>query len=174
MPTPTAPARSTVRTVRSRSWTAFSVALTAMLGAFVALLIFELDDFAASGAPLVVVASQEGPANMQVVTISEDQVATSANHAVTLRLRNESDVPLEVAVTLDSPAVTYGGTLTAALTAQGAVVRSGALNVLRVPSLHLDARSTTPLTLELDVNDTELREMWRTHGDLKVVIAPAA
>lgn len=166
--------RDNVRPARSRTWTAVIASLTAMAAVFVALMALELGNFATSGAPTVVVADSNGPAEMEIVTLTKEQFETSATPSVTLRLSNNSAQPVEVAVTLNATTSKYAGTLTAALTLRGAVVRNGPLSSLRIPSLMLDAKSTTPVTLDLDIEPEELDELWGADGDLAIAVAATA
>lgn len=164
------PSPRTQRTSRSRVWPAVTAALVTMAVLFVAALVYELSDYADNAAPMTVVADADGPTQMQLVTVTKEQVTAGATPSVTLRVRNNSAEAVPVSVTLNSTASDVGGTLTAALTTSGAVVRSGALNVLRIPSFVLDADSTTPLTLDLDIDRSEIDALWDANGDITIAI----
>lgn len=160
-----------VRAGRSRTWTALTTALIAMAIAFIALMALEISNFATTNSPMITIADARGPTDMVLVTLTKEQFVTSGANSVTLRVRNDSAEPVNVAVTLTAGTTQYGGTLTAGLTMDGAVVRSGALHSLHIPSLMLDATSTTPLTLELDVDTEELDALWAANGDLTLAVA---
>lgn len=161
---------ATPRATRSWVWTAVMASVASMVLVFAALMVLELTQVASTSAPMVVVANADGPTQSSRVTLTPDQLTRDAEPTVTVRLRNDSTSPVRVNVTLTGAAAGESGTLTAALTAAGAVVRSGPLDGLSLEPFYLDAMSTTPLTLELDGTVADVEKNWPADGQLQVVV----
>lgn len=157
------------RAGRSAVWTAVMAAVAAMALVIATVFVISLTRAATSASPLVTVADAAGPADLQVVTIVRSQV-DDARSTATLRLRNDSTTPVTVQVSMPDP-VEGSGSLTAALTAQGAVVRSGALSGLTLGPFTLDASTTTPLAVELDATGADLDALFDDVDHLSVAVA---
>lgn len=162
--------RPPVRPARSPVWTAVVVAATVMTLLFVALMALELTSHADGDAPTVTVATASGPTGPQVVPLDPGQFTLSPNQSATVRLRNAADVPVTVAVVVDAPTDRYSGTLTAILTQEGSITRSGALGVLRMNQFTLGPRATIPVSLELSVDRDQIDNVWADTGGVSLVI----
>ena len=162
--------RTAGRNARMRPWAAVMASLGAMALVFTGLMAAQLSGFASDSAPLVVVAGSGTSSTEQVVQLTQDQVAHDSTDSVTVRLRNDSAAAVAVTAALQGGSPNFSGTLTAALTEDGASVRSGALSSLALGPFTLASHSTTPVTLELDTTTTNLAGMWAASPHLALQV----
>lgn len=164
--------KSRPRAARSRPWTAAFLSVSVVIAGFVALLAVELIGYASNAAPMVVVAEPAGTTGIQLVRL-EPEKFTDPEQSVTIRLRNASHHPVRVTVTMDAPDSPHAGTLTAALTSEGVITRSGPLSSLNLRAFTLGATSTTPLTLELDLSSADLAKFHAAGKPLTIAVGAA-
>ena len=151
---------------RSRVWSAFGAAAGAMVVVAVALLAIDLTRLSGATVPTLLIADGTGPDASSSLTVPVDVMADRSTHDVTIRLRNDSPTPARVVVTVSAGRVSHTATLTATLTEQGAVVRSGPLSALALPEFTVRARSVTPVTVQLTGTDEDLAGLWDTGRQL--------
>lgn len=159
----------TSRAARRGPWTVILASLTAMGLTFIGLTAIELTTHASTTSKVIVVADEDAVTGTQRITLTREQVASGPVPSITVRLRNTSKAPVSIAAVLEGGSAQVGGTLTAALTVEGAVVRSAPLNVLKLPRLLLDPGATTPLKLDLDLAPADIDQVW-SGGELVLVL----
>lgn len=157
---------------RSRVWAAVGAALIGMAVAGVGLLALELWHVSASSAPTVHVADRSGPTGPATLAVPVDDLAARPTHDVTVRVRNDAPHPVDVLVAVSAGQVPHTATLTATLTEQGAVVRSGPLSALDLPVFTMPPLSVTPVTVQL-TEGQDLDDLWGTGLELVFTVTAA-
>lgn len=177
MAAPSPPVRSpkpASGTGRLPIWNALFAALTVVGVLFAGFMAIEMTSTVTDTAPVVEVATSDGPGLLEVVALTQEQFENSKDRGAVIRLENSSDHPQNVAVKLNSTNTHYGATITTVLTTAGTKSESGALNTVKLTDITVPAGSVVPVQVELSGSDETFAQFWSEHDVLVVAVAPLA